>query len=70
MTTALPPVVKPSSQAIVDLDREYVLQNYGRYPLALVEGSPKPEAAKKFLDYLASEEAGQIFIRYGFLLRQ
>ena len=41
-----------------------------RYPLALVEGSPKPEAAKKFLDYLASEEAGQIFIRYGFLLRQ
>ena len=41
-----------------------------RYPMARVEGSPQPEAAKKFLDYLASEEAGQIFLRYGFLLRQ
>jgi molybdate transport system substrate-binding protein len=41
-----------------------------RYPMALVKGSPKPGAAKKFLDYLASEEAGQIFMRYGFLLRQ
>lgn len=41
-----------------------------RYPMALVEGSPKPGAAKKFLDYLASEEAGQIFTQYGFLLRQ
>jgi len=41
-----------------------------RYPMALVAGSPKPAAAKKFLDYLASEEAGQIFVRYGFLLRQ
>ena len=41
-----------------------------RYPMALVKGSPQPEAAKKFLDYLASEEAGQVFARYGFLLRQ
>ena len=41
-----------------------------RYPMALVKGSPQPEAAKRFLDYLASEEAGQVFARYGFLLRQ
>jgi molybdate transport system substrate-binding protein len=41
-----------------------------RYPMALVKGSPQPEAGKMFLDYLASEEAGQIFMRYGFLLRQ
>jgi len=41
-----------------------------RYPMALVKGLQEPGAAKKFLDYLASEEAGQIFLRYGFLLRQ
>jgi len=41
-----------------------------RYPMALVKGSPQPEAAKKFLDCLASEEAGQVFARYGFLLRR
>ncbi len=41
-----------------------------RYPMALVKGSPQPEAAKKFLDYLSSEEAGQVFIRFGFLLRE
>jgi molybdate transport system substrate-binding protein len=40
------------------------------YPMALVKGSPQPEAAKKFLDYLSSEEAGQVFIRFGFLLRE
>jgi len=41
-----------------------------RYPIALVKGSKEPEAAKKFLDYLSSKEAGQVFTRYGFLLRQ
>ena len=41
-----------------------------RYPVALVKGAPQPEAAKKFLDFLSSEEAGQVFARYGFLLRQ
>ena len=40
------------------------------YPMALVKDSPQPEAAKKFLDYLSSKEAGQVFTRYGFLLRQ
>lgn len=40
------------------------------YPMALVKGSSQPEAAKKFLNYLSSKEAGQVFTRYGFLLRQ
>ena len=40
------------------------------YPMALVKGSQQPEAAKKFLDYLSSKEAGQAFTGYGFLLRQ
>lgn len=40
------------------------------YPMALTKNSPQPEAAKKFLNYLSSKEAGQVFVRYGFLLRQ
>jgi molybdate transport system substrate-binding protein len=40
-----------------------------RYPMALVKESPQPEAAKRFLDYLCSKEAGQIFTQYGFFLR-
>ena len=40
-----------------------------RYPMALVKNSPQPEAAKQFLDYLSSDQAGQVFIHYGFLLR-
>jgi molybdate transport system substrate-binding protein len=40
------------------------------YPMALVKGAPQPDAAKKFLNYLSSKEAGQVFTQYGFLLRQ
>jgi len=40
-----------------------------RYPMALVKGAPRPEAAKKFLDYLSSAAAGQVFTQYGFRLR-
>ncbi|MGO8766929.1 MAG: molybdate ABC transporter substrate-binding protein [Limisphaerales bacterium] len=40
------------------------------YPMALVKAAPQPEAAKKFLAYLSSEQAGQVFARYGFLLKQ
>jgi molybdate transport system substrate-binding protein len=38
------------------------------YPMALVKESKQPEAAKRFLDYLSSEEAGQVFKRFGFIL--
>ena len=41
-----------------------------RYPVALERDSKHPEAAKQFLDYLSSEQAGQVFKRYGFLLRK
>lgn len=40
------------------------------YPVALVKGSPQPADAKQFLDYLSSKEAGQVFRRFGFLLRK
>lgn len=41
-----------------------------RYPMALVKSSPQPEAAKRFLNYLSSKEAGQVFTQYGFLLQE
>jgi molybdate transport system substrate-binding protein len=40
------------------------------YPMALVKDSKQPAAAGKFLSYLSAEEAGQIFTRFGFLLRE
>jgi molybdate transport system substrate-binding protein len=39
------------------------------YPVALVKDSQQPEAAKKFLNYLDSAEAGDIFKKFGFILR-
>jgi molybdate transport system substrate-binding protein len=38
------------------------------YPIALVNGSAEPEAPKKFLDYLNSEQADLVFKRYGFIV--
>jgi molybdate transport system substrate-binding protein len=39
------------------------------YPMALVKESAQPDAAKKFLDYLDSPEAGDTFKKFGFSLR-
>jgi len=39
------------------------------YPMALVKESKPPDAAKKFLNYLDSKEAGDIFKKFGFTLR-
>ena len=39
------------------------------YPMALVKDSKQPEAAKKFLNYLDSKEAGDTFNKFGFILR-
>lgn len=39
------------------------------YPMALVKESKPPDAAKKFLNYLDSKEAGDIFKKFGFILR-
>ena len=38
------------------------------YPMALVKESSRPDAAKKFWQHLAAEEAGQVFKRFGFML--
>src|SRR5579883_2190812 len=38
MTSALPPAVDSSAQAIMDLERDYLLQNYARYPLVVARG--------------------------------
>jgi molybdate transport system substrate-binding protein len=39
------------------------------YPMALVKASKQPEAAKKFLDYLNSDEAAVVFKKFGFVVR-
>jgi molybdate transport system substrate-binding protein len=39
------------------------------YPMALVKESKQPDAAKDFLNYLDSQEAGDIFKKFGFILR-
>ena len=38
MTSVLPPVTENAAQAIMDLEREHLLQNYARYPLVLERG--------------------------------
>jgi len=40
-----------------------------RYPMAMVKESSQPEAAKKFLKYLDSDEAGEVFKKFGFMIR-
>ena len=39
-----------------------------RYPMAAVKGSKNQEAARKFLEYLASDGAGKTFQKYGFIV--
>ncbi len=38
------------------------------YPMAVVKQTKQPEAANRLLNYLASDEAGRIFEKYGFLV--
>ena len=38
MTSPLPPVAETSAQSIMDLEQQYLLQNYARYPLVLGRG--------------------------------
>ncbi len=39
-----------------------------RYPMAVVKGSNHVEAAKKFLQYLNSDEAAHVFEKFGFIV--
>src|SRR5215470_7039052 len=55
MTSALPPAVDSSAQALMDLERDYLLQNYARYPLALARGKGcylYDLQGKRYLDFL------------------
>src|ERR1039457_2322536 len=56
MTTALPPVGAQRAQEIMDLEKEYLLQNYARYPLVLARGKGcwvYDLEGRRYLDMLA-----------------
>jgi molybdate transport system substrate-binding protein len=38
------------------------------YPVAVVKSSKEPESAKRFVEYLASPAAGQVFEKFGFIV--
>jgi molybdate transport system substrate-binding protein len=38
------------------------------YPVALMKDAPAPAAARRFLDYLNSEDAGRVFVKFGFIV--
>jgi acetylornithine/N-succinyldiaminopimelate aminotransferase len=55
MTSTLPPVVDNSAQSIMDLERDYLLQNYARYPLALTRGKGiyvYDTEGRRYLDFI------------------
>jgi len=56
MTTALPPAGAQRAQELMDLEKEYLLQNYARYPLALGRGKGcwvYDLEGRRYLDLLA-----------------
>ncbi len=56
MTTAAGPDVAASAQATIDLEREYVLQTYARYPILLVRGKGcyvYDSDGNRYLDFLS-----------------
>ena len=38
------------------------------YPVAVLKNAKQVESAKKFVEYLNSESAGEIFQKYGFIV--
>jgi acetylornithine/N-succinyldiaminopimelate aminotransferase len=55
MSSVLPPVVDNPAQAIAELERDYLLQNYARYPLTLARGKGcyvYDLAGKRYLDFI------------------
>jgi len=55
MTSAPPPVTDSSAQTIIDLERDYLLQNYARYPLVLAKGKGiyvYDTAGRRYLDFI------------------
>jgi predicted acetylornithine/succinylornithine family transaminase len=55
MSSALPPVVDTPAQTLAQLERDYLLQNYARYPLALARGKGcyvYDLEGKRYLDFI------------------
>lgn len=55
MTSTLPPVVDSAAQVTMDLEREYLLQNYARYPLVLTRGKgiyAYDVEGRRYLDFI------------------
>src|ERR1039457_1123968 len=56
MTTARPPILDACAQTVMDLERQYLLQNYARYPLVLARGKGchvYDLAGKRYLDFIS-----------------
>src|SRR5215468_3167957 len=56
MASAPPPLLDTSAQAVMDLEREYLLQNYARYPLVLARGKGcylYDADGKRYLDFIS-----------------
>ncbi|MGD0497446.1 MAG: aspartate aminotransferase family protein [Bryobacteraceae bacterium] len=56
MESASAPSQAPSAQATIDLEREYVLQTYARYPLVLVRGKGchvYDTEGRRYLDFIS-----------------
>src|SRR5690348_11065367 len=55
MTSAIPPVADQSTQAIMDLERDYLFQNYARYPLVITRGKGchvYDAEGRRYLDFI------------------
>ncbi len=56
MSSALPPAVDQPAQSVIDLEKEFLLQNYARYPLVLARGKGcyvYDLEGRRYLDFLA-----------------
>jgi predicted acetylornithine/succinylornithine family transaminase len=56
MTSTLPPLVETTAQSVMDLERDYLLQTYARYPLVLSRGKGchlYDLEGNRYLDFLA-----------------
>src|SRR5919204_3764442 len=54
--TSAPPLLETPSQAVMDLERDYLLQNYARYPLVLARGKGcylYDTDGKRYLDFIS-----------------
>jgi len=60
--------IYPEAGAVSKTNARYVPRI--SYPTALVGDAKQPETVKLLLNHLSSEEAGQVFKRFGFILRE